>query len=176
VIVVDASATLGQLCLERSLEWKVARDAWQSDGGSSSCTPLPRLRSRLSCSSLLKNEVKRTIPNCEELNHSQRCIRRASKKLLATANFPSLAERRCLDINSLWIVLVCDTGSNSDNVVVNECHHLSAFTFERVMRQVRAMFVIGATPSSNGGPLLLESAGARVGFVSPFGILESDRG
>lgn len=31
------------------------------------------------------------------------------------------------------------------HVVVDECHHLSAFTFEQVMRQVKAKFVVGLT-------------------------------
>ena len=37
--------------------------------------------------------------------------------------------------------------------IVDECHHLSAFTFEKVMRQVRARFVIGltATPTRKDG-------------------------
>jgi superfamily II DNA or RNA helicase len=34
------------------------------------------------------------------------------------------------------------------HVIVDECHHLSAFTFERVMRQVRARFVIGLTATA----------------------------
>lgn len=39
------------------------------------------------------------------------------------------------------------------HVIVDECHHLSAFTFERVMRQVKAKFVIGltATPTRKDG-------------------------
>jgi superfamily II DNA or RNA helicase len=39
------------------------------------------------------------------------------------------------------------------HVVVDECHHLSAFTFEKVMRQVKAKFVVGltATPTRKDG-------------------------
>ncbi len=39
------------------------------------------------------------------------------------------------------------------HVIVDECHHLSAFTFEQVMRQVKAKFVIGltATPTRKDG-------------------------
>jgi superfamily II DNA or RNA helicase len=39
------------------------------------------------------------------------------------------------------------------HVIVDECHHLSAFTFERVLRQVRARFVLGltATPMRKDG-------------------------
>lgn len=39
------------------------------------------------------------------------------------------------------------------HVIVDECHHLSAFTFEQVMRQVKAQFVVGltATPTRMDG-------------------------
>jgi superfamily II DNA or RNA helicase len=30
-------------------------------------------------------------------------------------------------------------------VIVDECHHISAFTFEQVMRQVKAKYVVGLT-------------------------------
>ena len=38
-------------------------------------------------------------------------------------------------------------------VIVDECHHLSAFTFEQVMRQVKARYVVGltATPTRKDG-------------------------
>jgi superfamily II DNA or RNA helicase len=39
------------------------------------------------------------------------------------------------------------------HVIVDECHHVSAFTFEQVMRQVKARFVVGltATPTRKDG-------------------------
>jgi superfamily II DNA or RNA helicase len=39
------------------------------------------------------------------------------------------------------------------HVIVDECHHLSAFTFEQVMRQVKAKFIVGltATPTRKDG-------------------------
>ena len=39
------------------------------------------------------------------------------------------------------------------HVIVDECHHLSAFTFEQVMRAVKAKFVVGltATPTRKDG-------------------------
>ncbi len=38
-------------------------------------------------------------------------------------------------------------------VIVDECHHISAFTFEQVMRQVKAKYVVGltATPTRKDG-------------------------
>jgi len=39
------------------------------------------------------------------------------------------------------------------HVIVDECHHLAAFTFEEVMRQIKAKFVVGltATPTRKDG-------------------------
>jgi superfamily II DNA or RNA helicase len=39
------------------------------------------------------------------------------------------------------------------HVIVDECHHISAFTFEQVMRQVKAKYVVGltATPTRKDG-------------------------
>ncbi len=54
-------------------------------------------------------------------------------------------------LNSKGVVadLVADYGQ----VIVDECHHVSAFSFERVMRQVRARYVVGltATPVRRDG-------------------------
>ena len=38
-------------------------------------------------------------------------------------------------------------------VIVDECHHLSAFTFEQVMRQIKAKYIVGltATPTRKDG-------------------------
>jgi superfamily II DNA or RNA helicase len=48
-------------------------------------------------------------------------------------------------------------------VIVDECHHVTAFTFEQVMRQVKARFVVGltATPSRKDGhqPILYMQCG-----------------
>jgi superfamily II DNA or RNA helicase len=48
-------------------------------------------------------------------------------------------------------------------VIVDECHHLSAFTFEKVMKQVKARFVVGltATPTRKDGhhPIIFMQCG-----------------
>jgi len=31
------------------------------------------------------------------------------------------------------------------HVIVDECHHISAFTFEQVMKQVKARYIVGLT-------------------------------
>ena len=48
---------------------------------------------------------------------------------------------------------VADLVADYGQVIVDECHHLSAFSFERVMRQVRARYVVGltATPVRRDG-------------------------
>jgi superfamily II DNA or RNA helicase len=48
-------------------------------------------------------------------------------------------------------------------VIVDECHHISAFTFEQIMKQVRARYVVGltATPTRKDGhqPIVLMQCG-----------------
>jgi hypothetical protein len=54
---------------------------------------------------------------------------------------------------------VCDYGQ----VIVDECHHVSAFSFERVLRKVKAKYVVGltATPIRKDGhhPIILMQCG-----------------
>lgn len=56
--------------------------------------------------------------------------------------------------------LVADYG----HVIVDECHHLSAFSFEKVMRKAKAKFVLGltATPERKDGhhPIIFMQCGA----------------
>jgi superfamily II DNA or RNA helicase len=49
--------------------------------------------------------------------------------------------------------VVADLVADYGQVVVDECHHLSAFSFEQVMRQVKARYVVGltATPVRRDG-------------------------
>ena len=48
---------------------------------------------------------------------------------------------------------VKDLVAEYGQVIVDECHHISAFTFEQVMRQVKAKYVVGltATPTRKDG-------------------------
>jgi superfamily II DNA or RNA helicase len=49
--------------------------------------------------------------------------------------------------------VVKDIVADYGHVIVDECHHLSAFTFEQVMRQVKARYILGltATPVRKDG-------------------------
>ena len=49
--------------------------------------------------------------------------------------------------------IVKDFVAEYGQVIVDECHHISAFTFEQVMRQVKARYVVGltATPTRKDG-------------------------
>lgn len=55
--------------------------------------------------------------------------------------------------------LVADYGQ----IIVDECHHISAFTFERVLRQAKAKYVVGltATPTRKDGhhPIIFMQCG-----------------
>jgi superfamily II DNA or RNA helicase len=63
----------------------------------------------------------------------------------------------CVDIAILQSVYdkdgVKDFVAGYGQVIVDECHHLSAFTFEQVMRQAKAKYVVGltATPERKDG-------------------------
>jgi len=58
---------------------------------------------------------------------------------------------------------VKDFVADYGQVIVDECHHLSAFTFEQVMRQVKAKYVVGltATPTRKDGhhPIIYTQCG-----------------
>ncbi|MDD5261256.1 MAG: DEAD/DEAH box helicase family protein [Methylacidiphilales bacterium] len=59
--------------------------------------------------------------------------------------------------------VVNDMVANYGQVIVDECHHLSAFSFEQVLRQVKAKYVLGltATPMRKDGhhPIIMMQCG-----------------
>jgi superfamily II DNA or RNA helicase len=58
---------------------------------------------------------------------------------------------------------VRDVVADYGHVIVDECHHLSAFTFEQILKQVKARFVVGltATPFRKDGhqPIIFMQCG-----------------
>jgi superfamily II DNA or RNA helicase len=60
--------------------------------------------------------------------------------------------------------MVDDVVANYGHVIVDECHHLSALSFEQVLRQVKARYVTGltATPRRKDGhhPIIVMQCGA----------------
>ena len=66
---------------------------------------------------------------------------------------------------------VQDFVADYGHVIVDECHHLSAFTFESVLRQVKAKYVLGltATPTRKDGhhPIIYMQCGPVRFFLSP---------
>jgi superfamily II DNA or RNA helicase len=67
--------------------------------------------------------------------------------------------------------VVHDFVAEYGHVVVDECHHLSAFTFERVLRQIKAKYVLGmtATPTRKDGhhPIIYMQCGPVRFYLSP---------
>ncbi len=63
------------------------------------------------------------------------------------------------------------------HVIVDECHHLSAFTFEQVMRQAKAKYVVGltATPTRKDGhhPIIYMQCGPARFSLTPRSITDS---
>ena len=66
---------------------------------------------------------------------------------------------------------VKDLVAEYGHVIVDECHHLSAFTFDQVMRRVKARYVLGltATPVRKDGhqPVIYMQCGPIVYSLSP---------
>lgn len=66
---------------------------------------------------------------------------------------------------------VQDFVADYGHVIVDECHHLSAFTFESVLRQIKAKYVLGltATPTRKDGhhPIIYMQCGPIRFFLSP---------
>jgi superfamily II DNA or RNA helicase len=67
--------------------------------------------------------------------------------------------------------VVQDFVADYGHVIVDECHHLSAFTFESVLRQIKAKYVLGltATPTRKDGhhPIIYMQCGPIRYFLSP---------
>ena len=67
--------------------------------------------------------------------------------------------------------VVQDFVADYGHVIVDECHHLSAFTFESVLRQIKAKHVLGltATPTRKDGhhPIIYMQCGPIRYFLSP---------
>jgi superfamily II DNA or RNA helicase len=68
-----------------------------------------------------------------------------------------MARTGCIDVAVIQSLYqrdaVKDFVAEYGQVIVDECHHISAFTFEQVMRQVKAKYVVGltATPTRKDG-------------------------
>src|SRR5206468_11274867 len=63
----------------------------------------------------------------------------------------------------VWKSVVRDVVANYGQVIVDECRHVSAFSFERVMKEAKARFVLGltATPVRRDGrhPIIFMQCG-----------------
>jgi len=78
--------------------------------------------------------------------------------------------RRCRNPKSASKGVVQDFVADYDHVVVDECHHPSAFTFESVLRRIKAKYVLGltATPTRKDGhhPIIYMQCGPIRFFLS----------
>lgn len=76
-------------------------------------------------------------------------------------------QSRCIDIALLQTLArdddIKDFLDNYGQIIVDECHHISAFSFESVLRQARAKYVVGltATPTRRDGhqPIIFMQCG-----------------
>src|ERR1019366_9145870 len=79
--------------------------------------------------------------------------RRRASGIIDVAVIQSLNRKQVVD----------DIVANYGHVIVDECHHLSAVSFEQVLRQVKARYVVGltATPQRKDGhhPIIVMQCG-----------------
>jgi superfamily II DNA or RNA helicase len=72
---------------------------------------------------------------------------------------------------------VKDFVAEYSQVIVDECHHVSAFTFEQVMKQIKARYIVGltATPTRKDGhhPIIYMQCGAVRFSMSPRAMTET---
>jgi len=91
---------------------------------------------------------------------------------------PAIGSRDVAVIQSLQRQgVVHDFVAEYGHVIVDECHHLSAFTFERVLREIKAKYVLGltATPTRKDGhhPIIYMQCGSIRFHLSPKKAAES---
>ncbi|HEY7305619.1 MAG TPA: DEAD/DEAH box helicase family protein [Bryobacteraceae bacterium] len=110
--------------------------------------------------------AKRKV-NTLVLVHRQQLLDQWHERLMMFLNLPSKAigqigggkidRTGCLDVAVIQSLYrkeeVKDFVAEYGQVVVDECHHISAFTFEQVMKQVKARYIVGltATPTRKDG-------------------------
>ncbi len=101
------------------------------------------------------------------LVHRQQLLDQWQARLAMFLNMPAVSighigggkmhRTGCIDVAVIQSLYqkeaVKDFVAEYGQVIVDECHHISAFTFEQVMRQVRAKYVVGltATPTRKDG-------------------------
>ena len=120
--------------------------------------------------------AKRAV-NCLVLVHRQQLLDQWRERLAAFLNLPieqigevsGTKKKRngVLDVAVMQSVnrkgVVNDFVAEYGHVVIDECHHVSAFSFEQVMRQVKARYVLGltATPTRRDGhhPIIIMQCG-----------------
>ncbi len=123
------------------------------------------------------NIIAQRAVNCLILVHRQQLLDQWRERLAAFLSLPiekigemsGTRKKRngILDVAVLQSVnrkgVVNDFVAEYGQVVVDECHHVSAFSFEQVMRQIKARYVLGltATPTRRDGhhPIIIMQCG-----------------
>ena len=111
------------------------------------------------------------------LVHRQQLLEQWCARLMMFLDLPAKAIGRiaagnatangCIDVGLLQSLhrkgVVKDLVADYGQIIVDECHHLSAFSFEQVMKQVTAKYVVGltATPIRKDGhqPIIFMQCG-----------------
>lgn len=115
------------------------------------CAPTAFGKTVVAAKLIAKRQVNTLV-----LVHRQQLLDQWRGRLAAFLDLP-VASIGQIDVALLQSVqrkgVVKDLVADYGHVIVDECHHLSAFTFEQVMKQVKARYVLGltATPARKDG-------------------------
>jgi superfamily II DNA or RNA helicase len=126
------------------------------------------------------------------LVHRQQLLDQWQERLAMFLNKPPLSighvgggkihRTGCIDVAVIQSLYqkeaVKDFVAEYGQVIVDECHHISAFTFEQVMREVKAKYVIGltATPTRKDGhhPIIYMQCGPVRFSINPKAMTETN--
>lgn len=126
------------------------------------------------------------------LVHRQQLLDQWQERLAMFLKVPSLSigqvgggkmhRTGCIDVAVIQSLYqkeaVKDFVAEYGQVIVDECHHISAFTFEQVMREVKAKYVLGltATPTRKDGhhPIIYMQCGPVRFSMSPKAMAETN--
>jgi superfamily II DNA or RNA helicase len=151
------------------------------------CAPTAFGKTAVAAWFIAKRQVNTLI-----LVHRQQLLDQWQERLAMFLNMPAnsighvgggkMRRTGCIDVAVIQSLYqkeaIKDFVAEYGQVIVDECHHISAFTFEQVMREVKAKYVIGltATPTRKDGhhPIIYMQCGPVRFSMNPKAMTETN--